>query len=385
MSRLPTLAVTGTNGKTTTTRMLGAIARSAGRVPAVVTTVGVRVGDEERGEIAPTMEAFRAFVDGAADDGADLLCLEVTSRSLAGGFARRWPPDHAALTSFSRDHLDRHGSLEAYLAAKAQLFLALKPGATAVLPAASEATELLANVLPEGVRPVRFTLGDEEAELRGTVEEVDATGTRIRLEGWLTGTVLLRMHGAAFAEDALAAAALARAAGFGAEAILAGLAAFEGVPGRFEIVGQDPIVAVDFAHTPDALRVSLRTARALAGEGSVWVVFGCGGDRDRGKRPEMARVCCEGADHVVLTTDNPRKEDPAAIAADVRAGRVDGPTWTETPDRDEAIAATIGGARPSDVVLVAGKGHETHQIEGASARPFDDRAVARRAHARRVS
>ncbi len=377
MAELPTLAVTGTNGKTTTTRMLGAIARAAGHRPVVVTTVGVMVDGEERGTIGTSMSAFRELIDLARTEGSDLLCLEVTSRALAGGFAKRWPPTHAALTSFSRDHLDRHGSLEAYLAAKAQLFLALPPGGVAALPLESEATELLMGVLPEGAEARTFGL-TEGADLRGTITRVDRHGTRLTLDGLLELEVHLPMHGAPFAIDALAAATLAQAHGFAADAIRAGLEGFEGVPGRFEIIGDTPLVAVDFAHTPDALQVTLATARALAGDGQVWVVFGCGGERDRGKRPQMGEIASESADQVVLTTDNPRGEDPAAIAAAIEAGRTGDAGWRSIPDRTDAIAFAIDCAGDRDVVLIAGKGHEAEQVEGAVHRPFDDRAVARR-------
>lgn len=376
MARLPTLAVTGTNGKTTTTRMLGAIARAAAHRPAVVTTVGVAVDGEERGALPTAMSAFRAFVEGAQAEGADLLCLEVTSRALAGGFAKRWPPTHAALTSFSRDHLDRHGSLEAYLAAKAQLFLALPPGATAALPHGSEATELIAGVLPEGRRALTFGL-EPGADLFGRVT-IDRRGTHLRTEGLLALDLTLAMHGEAFAIDALAAATLAHAHGIGSPAIQAGLESFAGVPGRFEIVGEAPLTVVDFAHTPDALETTLATARALT-DGKVWLVFGCGGERDQGKRAPMGRIASEGADHVVLTDDNPRGEDPAAIAAAVESGRTGDATWERIAERARAIAHAATHAADRDVVLIAGKGHEATQEEGTVHRPFDDRQVARRA------
>jgi len=375
---LTTLAVTGTNGKTTTTRMLGAIARAAGHRPVVVTTVGVMVDGEERGMLPTAMSAFREFVDSAEAEGGDLLCLEVTSRALAGGFAKRWPPTHAALTSFSRDHLDRHGSLEAYLAAKAQLFLALPTGAVAALPIESEATELLLQVLPEGTTPRTFGL-QPGADLRGTIAGVDRKGTRLSLEGLLELDVHLPMHGEPFALDAMAAATLAHAQGLATEAIRSGLEGFGGVPGRFEIIGDTPLVAVDFAHTPDALEATLGTARALAGEGAVWLVFGCGGERDQGKRPQMGALASELADQVVLTTDNSRGEDAAAIAAAVEGGRTGRAGWRSIADRADAIAHALDCAADRDVVLVAGKGHEAEQIvEGAVSRPFDDREVVRR-------
>ncbi len=379
---LPTLAVTGTNGKTTTTRMLGAIARAAGHRPAVVTTVGVAVDGEERGTLPTSMSAFRAFVSEAESEGADLLCLEVTSRALAGGFAERWPPTHAALTSFSRDHLDRHGSLEAYLAAKAQLFLALPPGSVAALPHESEASELLLGVLPEGCRARTFGTCPD-ADLVGHVT-IDRRGTHLRTEGLLELDLRLAMHGEAFATDALVAATLAHAHGIDGGAIRAGLESFGGVAGRFEIVGEAPLTVVDFAHTPDALETTLATARELT-TGAVWLVFGCGGERDQGKRGPMGRIASEGADHVVLTTDNPRNEDPAAIADAVETGRTGAADWTRIPDRADAIAHAMAHAEDRDVVLIAGKGHEAEQTEGMVRRPFDDREVARRAVRRPIS
>jgi len=373
--------VTGTNGKTTTTRMLGSIARAAGKRPAVVTTVGVAVDGEERGALPTSMAAFREFVAGAAAEGADLLCLEVTSRALAGGFAERWPPTHAALTSFSRDHLDRHGSLEAYLAAKAQLFLALPSGSVAALPRETEASELLMGVLPAGCRALTFGLS-EGADLMGRIA-LARRGTHLRTEGLLELDLTLAMHGEPFAVDALAAATLAHAHGFDESAIGEGLAAFAGVPGRFEVVADAPLTVVDFAHTPDALAKTLATARALA-EGEVWLVFGCGGERDQGKRAPMGRIASEGADHVVLTSDNPRGEDPGAIAAAVEAGRSGDASWRRVDDRKEAIGLALADAADRDVVVIAGKGHEAEQ-EGTVRRPFDDREVARRAVRRPIA
>ena len=426
--RILTLAVTGTNGKTSTTSMLGSIAAAAGRVPAVVTTVGVSVGGESRGELPQDMKSFRAFVQSAEAEGADVLCLEVTSRALAGGFARRWAPDIATLTSFSRDHLDRHGTLEAYLAAKAQLFMALPPGGRAILPAHSEATALLREILDPSVdcrtfsvraakdcspqrrrasgtrklerrrrcsepTAVRAPLGDfgaaadesAGADLWGQILDLNAAGTVIAMKGALQGIIALRMHGVPFVEDALAAGLTAQAAGISDDAIRRGLEGFAGVRGRFRLIGDGPRVAIDFAHTPDALRSALATARSLTPDGELILVFGCGGDRDTGKRPEMGCIASKYADSVILTSDNPRSEQPEEIARAIRSGIVGAAEWHEEPDRRKAIERALWRAKPRDVVLVAGKGHEAQQIVGSAIVPFDDEEVVRSALARRTS
>lgn len=403
MTRLPTIAVTGTNGKTTTTSMLAAITAAAGRPAFRMTTLGAFVGDEAR-SAGTDMTSFLALADTARAEGVDIATLEVTSRALANGFADRWPPDVAVLTGFSRDHLDRHATAEDYLAAKARLFLALGREGTAVLPAADPAGALIAEALdaipphdggerrvlrfslePEGLGPFearRFS-SDASVDLQGRIEEVSLDGTTLRLSGGvLQETIRLTTVGAPFALDATAAALAAHAFGFEPAVIVRGLESFRGVAGRFERVARDPAVVVDYAHTPDALEALLHTARRVVA-GRVILVFGCGGVRDRGKRALMGEVATRIADEVWLTTDNPRHEDPAVIAAEVRAGSA-GADWREEPNRGKAIADAIGAARSDDIVVVAGKGHEKVQIIGNAEIAFDDVMVARSAWLGRV-
>jgi UDP-N-acetylmuramoyl-L-alanyl-D-glutamate--2,6-diaminopimelate ligase len=388
-ARLRTVATTGTNGKTTTTSMVAAIVAAAGEPSARVTTVGAWVAGELIPALTPMAE-FLGAVERAVDAGVRTLALEVTSKALASGIARQWPPHVAVFTNLTRDHLDVHGSPEAYLAAKAQLFMALPPGGVAVLNADDPSSALLGEVMPPGVRVERFSVrGGDTCELAAASVEVRPSATRVvlarsPLAGALGGVLELAVTGGVHAQNALGAALAARAAGYSAEAIRAGLAGFRGVPGRFEAVGERPLVVVDYAHTPDGLVGTLATARELCRGGRVICVFGCGGDRDRGKRPQMAAVVDERADVAVLTTDNPRHEAPAAIVAEVRAGAA-APCarWIEELDRARAIELAIALARPDDIVVIAGKGHEQVQEVGDERLPFSDADVARAAIARR--
>jgi UDP-N-acetylmuramoyl-L-alanyl-D-glutamate--2,6-diaminopimelate ligase len=389
--RLVTVATTGTNGKTTTTSMVAAIVAAAGEPSARVTTVGAWVGDEK--VPAPTLlDEFLGAVERAVAAGVRTLALEVTSKALASGIARRWPPHVGVFTNLTRDHMDVHGSPEAYLAAKAQLFMALPPGGVAVLNADDPAAALLAEVMPAGVRVERFSVRGAACELAAAAVEVRPGRTRAvlvpsELARELGGELVLGVTGGVHAQNALGAALAARAAGYAAEAIRTGLAGFRGVPGRFEAVGERPLVVVDYAHTPDGLVGTLATARELCGNGRVICVFGCGGDRDAGKRPEMGQAAVTHADVVLVTSDNPRQEDPLAIIAQVLAGAEEARasagrmnprevSLLSEPDRAAAIRRAIELADDRDVVVVAGKGHERVQWIGSNQLPFSDVEVA---------
>ncbi len=384
---LRTVCVTGTNGKTSTTRMIASIVEAAGEVPAHVTTLGASVGGETV-DYDGSMSAFRAFAERAVNEGAGILAVETTSRALAGGFATRWPPDVAVFTNLSRDHLDRHGSPEAYLAAKARLFFALPKGGVAVLNAADPACALVAETLPPHVAMRGFAVGDATAEIPTWLcaRELHATreGTRAMLEGLLASALgselTLSIPGPFQIDNAIAAAIAADALGLPPDAIRRGLSRFAGVPGRFEPITRRPLVLVDYAHTPDALERTLSAARPLAESagGQLFCVFGCGGDRDQGKREVMGAVADRLADQVLLTTDNPRSEDPVAIALMVRRGARGQSTWKEEPDRQTAIEAAMTAATEDDVVVIAGRGHEAVQHLGSGPVPFSDAAVARR-------
>jgi UDP-N-acetylmuramoyl-L-alanyl-D-glutamate--2,6-diaminopimelate ligase len=388
-ARLVTVATTGTNGKTTTTSMVASIVAASGEPSARLTTIGGFVGEDRIGAAASSVDEFLRTVEAAALAGVRTLALEVTSKALAAGTAKQWPARIGVFTNLTRDHLDMHGTPEAYLAAKAQLFMHLPRGGVAVLNHDDPATELIREVVPPGVRVETFSTKSRTASLTAHAVEVAPGATRVvlapsRAARELGDALELSVTGAVHAQNAMAAALAARAAGYSPDAIARGLRAFTGVPGRFQLVGTLPLVVVDYAHTPDGLVGTLATARELAKAGRVICVFGCGGERDRGKRPQMGAIADTAADVVVLTNDNPRREPPEAIAAEVRAGvPAARATWIEELDRARAIAIAISHATPTDVVVIAGKGHEDVQEIGGELLPFSDADIARVAIAAR--
>jgi UDP-N-acetylmuramoyl-L-alanyl-D-glutamate--2,6-diaminopimelate ligase len=346
--------ITGTSGKTTTSYLLWEILEAAGRKPGLIGSIERRVGSERLPVALNTPEAIdlqrllREMVE--ADN--NTCVIEATSIASAQGRLEAVRFEGLVFTNLSQDHLDFHGTMEEYFRAKRRLF---DQTAYAAVNVGDEWGRRLAAELPHALT---YGIADD-AELRP--EHLAA--------------IDLKLKGRFNLENALAAAATARLLGIGEEAIARGLESVPGVPGRFESVdeGQPFAVIVDYAHKPGALENVLRTARELA-RGRVICVFGCGGDRDRGKRPQMGRIAYELADRAILTSDNPRSEDPQAIIAEVLAGA---PELEVEPDRAAAIAAAIGAARAGDVVLIAGKGHEQGQEIAGVVHPFDDRAVAR--------
>ena len=391
-----TVGVTGTNGKTTTTAWVAAALRrlsgSQGAGPvARATTVGFFLDDEEL-TIAKSYDGFLAAMKRGRDRGGKYAAIELTSEALARGFARAWPCRVGVFTNLTHDHLDAHGSPEHYLASKAQLFVTLAPGSTAVLNACDEHFELLREILPEGVKLVSYAVPSRgevhgEPDVVASAVDVSWLGTRITCavrdpSSGLPAEVRVRAIGEIYAENALAALLGAVAAGVSpAEAAIA-LAEAAPPPGRFEVVHERPYVVVDYAHGPDALARTVQIARNLAGRGKLFVVFGAGGKRDKAKRGPMGEAA-RPADHVILTTDNPRDEDPAVIAEALAGGLVGHASVRTLLDRRSAIAIAIAEAGPDDVVLLAGKGHETEQTIGAETRLFSDVDVAKAALAAR--
>ena len=379
------VGITGTNGKTTTSYLVESIARAAGRTPGRIGTVGYACGGRERAAPHTTPEApdlYRMLAEMRAE-GADVVVMEVSSHALALGRVEGARFRIAALVSFGRDHLDFHGSLDAYFDAKALLFERLDPAhGIAVVPADDPAGAALARRTPARVltfgrsKDASVRLRDERCDLGGCSAVLDTARGELPLRTSLIGRFNL--------DNIAAAAACALAAGFPSEAIPAGVAALASVPGRVERVdqGQPFAVLVDYAHTPDALARLLASVREVVA-GRLLLVFGCGGDRDRGKRPEMGRVAAEGADLAFLTSDNPRDEDPAAILRQIEAGIRAVPGGLERrqviADRTEAVRAALEAARPGDAVLVAGKGHEATQTIGDRILPLDDREIVREA------
>jgi UDP-N-acetylmuramoyl-L-alanyl-D-glutamate--2,6-diaminopimelate ligase len=372
---LEVVGVTGTNGKTTTAFLLHAILRAAGRSPGLVGTVEWVVGGERRPAPFTTPEAidlqrlFREMLD-AGDDSA---AVEASSHGSA--LARLDRTRFAALvfTNLSQDHLDLHASMEDYFLAKRRLFVGAQPPPAAV-NVGDEWGRRLAAELAETHRAPLVTFGLEAgAEVWAEGLAVGPGGSSFTAAGIELETPL---RGAFNVENALGAVAAALLLDLPEEAIVEGLASVRSVPGRFEPVdaGQPFAVIVDYSHTPDSLESALRAAREIA-EGRVLVVFGAGGDRDRGKRPLMGRVAARLADLVIVTSDNPRSEDPLAIIQDVLQGA--GMDVEIDPDRRSAIERAVSLAAPGDVVLIAGKGHEQGQEIAGHVHPFDDRTVAR--------
>jgi UDP-N-acetylmuramoyl-L-alanyl-D-glutamate--2,6-diaminopimelate ligase len=368
---LQVAGVTGTNGKTTTAFLLYATLAAAGRRPGLLGTIESRVGGERRPAVRTTPEAidlqreFREMLD-AGDRSA---AVEATSHGSALGRLDRVRFSALVFTNLTQDHLDFHGTLEEYFDAKRRLFTESRP--PAAVNVGDEHGRRLAEELRGQNDLLTFGLTDD-AELRADDLELGPRGARFRAGGIELET---RLRGRFNVENVLGAVAAARLLEIPDDAIAYGVRELRGVPGRFEAVdeGQPFAVLVDYAHTPDSLENVLRTARDLA-QNRVICVFGCGGDRDRGKRPLMGRIATELADLAIVTSDNPRSEEPEAIIAEILAGAGDAEV---EPDRREAIAKAIGEADEGDVVVIAGKGHEQGQQFADGTIPFDDREVAR--------
>jgi UDP-N-acetylmuramoyl-L-alanyl-D-glutamate--2,6-diaminopimelate ligase len=384
---LTSFGVTGTNGKTTTTKLLAAALTRHCAPVASITTVGNFL-DDARLPVALDRDGFLETMRSARERGGRYAVAELTSEALAFGYAKFWPCRYGVFTNLTRDHLDAHGSAEHYLASKAQLFMHLRGGGGAVLNGCDRASELLAEVIPEGVRVVRYGIasrGQAGAPLDVEAREakIGWSGTSAQIVGphATIATLATRAIGEVFVENALAAWIAATIEGVPGEVAAHAIAEAPPPPGRFEVVAADPHVVIDYAHTPDALARTLATARALC-RGSLAIVFGAGGNRDRQKRPQMGEAAGV-ADAVVLTSDNPRNEDPAAIAAQIREGIGVGTVARVELDRRAAIESTILSAGDHDVIVIAGKGHESTQTIGTSVMPFSDADEARRAHALR--
>lgn len=374
--QMAVVGVTGTNGKTTSTYLIEALCEEAGWPVGVIGTTGNRVRGRALATKFTTPEApqWQGLLAEMATAGCRVVAAEVSSIGLAARRVDATRFQVALYTNLSQDHLDFHGDMAAYAAAKARLFAGVPEApAVAVLNAVDPACRALLP-LPEGVR--LFTFGLDEGDIHAESLRMNTRGSEFVLvtpAGHVP--VALRLIGRHNVWNALGVVGVGLALGLDLRTIAAGLARLERVPGRLDPVdeGQDFAVLVDYAHTDDALRSVLGTLRELT-MGRRVVVFGCGGDRDPGKRPLMARAASEGAELVIATNDNPRSEDPGAILADMRPGlRADA---LVIPDRAEAIRAAVRLARPGDVVLIAGKGHETTQEIGGVFHPFDDRAVA---------
>ena len=381
-SKLAVLGVTGTNGKTTTTYLLENIARAAGITPGVIGTIGTRIdGAVVPGErTTPEATELQALLARMAGAGVGLAAIEVSSHALVMHRVDGTRFAAACFTNLSHDHLDFHADLEDYFEAKARLFVPAFTDAAAANLDDPRGAEIARRSEAAGLSVLGFGLATGEAPVRAEAVQARPDGNTFRLvTPYGSAPVTSPLVGAFNLSNALAAAATALVAGLDVAAVAAGLSAPVVVPGRMERVdaGQPFPVLVDYAHTPDGLDKVLRAARPLVGAGGrLVIVFGAGGDRDRAKRPEMGKAAAGLADVVVVTSDNPRSEDPMAIIAEVVAGIPAGTEPVVIADRREAIGAALAGRSAGDVVVVAGKGHEQGQTAGGVTVPFDDRIVA---------
>jgi len=388
-TKLAVLGVTGTNGKTTTTYVLEAIARAAGIRPGVIGTIGARIAGEPVPGERTTPEAIelQALLARMVDAGVGLAAIEVSSHALVMHRVDGTRFAAACFTNLSHDHLDFHANLEEYFEAKALLFDPARTDAAATNLDDPHGAEIARRAEAAGLTVVGFGLDSPEAVVRAEGLDAGPGGNRFRLvTPYGSADVDSPLVGRFNASNALAAAATALAAGFDVDPVAAGLSAPVIVPGRMERIeaGQPFPVLVDYAHTPDGLEQVLRAARPLVRDGRLVVVFGCGGDRDRAKRPVMGKTAATLADVIVITSDNPRSEDPMTIIGEVVAGVPSGVYPIVEPDRRRAIALAMAvpGHAEGDVVVVAGKGHESGQTAGGVTVPFDDRVVCREELAR---
>jgi len=373
------VAVTGTNGKTSTVELTRQLWRMAGHQAASIGTLGVTTADEavSTGLTTPDVATFLMNVAGLRREGVTHLAFEASSHGLSQFRTEGLPVRAAAFTNLSRDHLDYHGTMEAYLEAKLRLFTEVAgPDAAAVVWADDPVSPRVAELARERGQRL-LTVGAKGEALRLVERTPTALGQTLLLEAeGRQHTVKLPLIGAYQAANALVAAGLVWATGGALPDLLAHLARVQPVRGRLEraaITRAGAPVYVDYAHTPDGLAAAIEALRPHAAARLI-VAFGAGGDRDRGKRPEMGAVAARLADRVIVTDDNPRSEDAGTIRGEVLAGA---PDATEIGDRREAIAAVIAEAGAGDIVLVAGKGHEQGQIVGDRVLPFDDVQVVR--------
>ncbi|MEW9108796.1 MAG: UDP-N-acetylmuramoyl-L-alanyl-D-glutamate--2,6-diaminopimelate ligase [Cytobacillus gottheilii] len=383
--QLQLIGITGTNGKTTTSHLIEKIIQDHGKKTGLIGTMYTKVGDEvfptknTTPESLTLQKTFRQMVDA----NVSAAVMEVSSHALDEGRVHGCDFDIAVFTNLTQDHLDYHGTMEEYKRAKGLLFAQLgsrfqkNSPKYAVLNADDAAAEQYirstsAHILTYGI--------DRGADFKAHSISIKAGGTSFTLESPLGNyNVNMKLIGKFSVYNVLAAISTAVAAGIPIRSILASIEEVEGVSGRFEIVdaGQDFSVIVDYSHTPDSLENALQTIREFADK-RIFTVVGCGGDRDRTKRPIMAQISCSYSSDPIFTSDNPRSEDPHAILADMEAGAT-GENYKIIPDRRDAIQYAVRQASAGDVILIAGKGHETYQQIGDKTFDFDDRIEAKKA------
>ncbi|MHC4147881.1 MAG: UDP-N-acetylmuramoyl-L-alanyl-D-glutamate--2,6-diaminopimelate ligase [Planctomycetota bacterium] len=377
-SKITNLAVTGTNGKTTVAFLTQSVIRHAGQKCGLIGTIIYDTGlDTTQSNLTtPDCLDIAKAQHQMLKAGANYMVIEASSHALSQNRLFGIDFKAAAFTNLAGDHLDYHKTKQQYLAAKAGLFQALSPNATAVLNKQSPEAEQIAE---KTNAKILWYAVDAPADISAHIESIDITSTAFTLEyAGQTQKVNTPLPGRHNVSNHAAAAGLCIAAGFNINTIAAGLSSLKAIPGRLEKVdwNGDFTVLVDYAHTDDALKNVLSTLKPLC-KGKLLVVFGCGGDRDRTKRPRMANVAEEVADTIIVTSDNPRTEHPNSIISEIVAGFKNpaAPTITVEPDRKKAIQMAIKTAAKDDIVLIAGKGHETYQIIGTKKFDFSDKNI----------
>src|SRR5215470_1584591 len=392
--RMKLVGITGTNGKTTVTYLVESILSAAGLEPGVIGTIDYRYRGRHTPSHYTTPESLelQSLLAEMETAGAQSVAMEVSSHALVQERVRGIDFDVALFTNLSRDHLDYHASMDDYFLAKSKLFtdylkVSAKAKKTAVIYGKdARAAELLSKVHDAGLEAWSYGEGNEW-DIHPVKVQSDVAGLRGQLK---FKSCYLDFYspliGAANLQNIMGAVGVGGCLGLPADVIATGIQQLRSVPGRLEKVDNNLGVSilVDYAHTPDALEKVLNAVRPLT-QRRVFTVFGCGGDRDRGKRPLMGEIAARLSDLLVLTSDNPRSEQPEAIIAEILAGipRAAADRTAAIADRKAAILSALEGAQTGDVVVIAGKGHETYQIVGSRVLPFDDRAVARAALERR--
>ena len=373
---LKLIGATGTNGKTTSVFLVQHMLQTLGWTTGLLSTVSYRIGKKEipASHTTPDVLDTSSMLRDMVRAGAKACAMEVSSHALDQDRVRALVFDVALFSNLTQDHLDYHGSMEAYLAAKKRLFDQLNPDAIAVYNADDPSGKLV--VADTKATLISFGL-DKKADVQISVEKNELDGLRLEIDGI---TRKFRLVGDFNAYNLGGAYAIGRGLGFERTKVIEALMKAPPVPGRFEqIAGSlNRNVIVDYAHTPDALKNVLSTLRRAATERKVWCIFGCGGDRDREKRPLMGQIAEQLSDYVIVTSDNPRTENPEEILKEIRAGFISPERATWIVNRRDAIQYAAKHAAENDVVLIAGKGHEPYQVLGKERIHFDDREEARK-------
>jgi UDP-N-acetylmuramoyl-L-alanyl-D-glutamate--2,6-diaminopimelate ligase len=393
---LQCVGVTGTNGKTTVTHLIEQLLKASGKSVGLIGTLGVRHSNTDAveknddhfvdtGHTTPLADALQVHLAEMKADGIESVVMEVSSHALDQYRTATVDFEVGVITNLTQDHLDYHITMEKYAEAKAQLFKRMSQGKpttskTAVINVDDAWQQTFVDACPEGVKILRFGIHNPSANIRAKNVRFTIEGSSFDLETPIGNASLhIKLAGEFSVYNALAAIGAGIGLGLDLPLIIKTLEAQAGVHGRFEVIHQNPYVIVDYAHTPDGLDNVLKSAKAVLPQGSELIaVFGCGGDRDATKRPKMAGIAEKWADKVVVTSDNPRSEDPEQIIADILTGLADvSPEKIKViSDRATAIATALDWAKPDDIVVLAGKGHETYQILATGTIDFDDTQVA---------